>query len=111
MKVHHLVVHNYPSKFGFMHLALRNTRDYVNQDGLLRSGIFNTVESSLKLLDTPYIDVLQIHRFDLRAEVKEMICERKVGYIDASSMKMWRFFADEPRRGVEWMDAVFEHVE
>jgi aryl-alcohol dehydrogenase-like predicted oxidoreductase len=71
MKVHHLVVHDDPSKFGFMHPALRNTRDYVNQDGLLRAGTFNAVEASLKRLDTPYIDVLQIHRFDPRAEVKE----------------------------------------
>ncbi|KAJ7303713.1 NADP-dependent oxidoreductase domain-containing protein [Mycena albidolilacea] len=70
-KVHHLVVHDDPSKFGFMHPALCNTRDYDNQDGLLRAGIFNAVEASLKRLDTPYIDVLQIHRFDPRAEVKE----------------------------------------
>jgi aryl-alcohol dehydrogenase-like predicted oxidoreductase len=36
----------------------------VNQCGLSRTAIFNAVEASLKRLDTPYIDLLQIHRSD-----------------------------------------------
>ncbi|KAJ7469425.1 NADP-dependent oxidoreductase domain-containing protein [Mycena latifolia] len=97
-KVHHLVVEDDPTKFGFQHPALRNTRDYVNQDGLSRAGIFNAVAASLKRLDTPYIDLLQIHRFDPRVPVAEtmralhdLVVSGKVRYIGASSMRTWRF--------------------
>lgn len=37
---------------------------YVNQRGLSRKHIFDSVQDSLKRLDTDYIDVLQCHRFD-----------------------------------------------
>ncbi|KAJ7436053.1 NADP-dependent oxidoreductase domain-containing protein [Mycena galericulata] len=96
-KVHHLVVDDI-TVFGFQHPELRNTRDYVNQDGLSRAGIFNAVEASLKRLDTPYIDLLQIHRFDPRVPVAEtmralhdLVLSGKVRYIGASSMRTWRF--------------------
>ncbi|KAJ7728295.1 NADP-dependent oxidoreductase domain-containing protein [Mycena maculata] len=96
-KVHHLVVDDV-TIFGFQHPELRDTRDYVNQDGLSRAGIFNAVDASLKRLDTPYIDLLQIHRFDPRVPVAEtmralhdlVVCG-KVRYIGASSMRTWRF--------------------
>ncbi|KAK7006292.1 Aldo-ket-red domain-containing protein [Favolaschia claudopus] len=98
VKVHHLVVEHDPSKFGFMHPEMRNLRDYVNQDGLSRAGIFNAVEASLKRLDTHYIDLLQIHRFDPRTPVAEtmralhdLVVSGKVRYIGASSMRTWRF--------------------
>lgn len=32
--------------------------------GLSRAAIFSAVDASLKRLDTEYIDLLQIHRFD-----------------------------------------------
>jgi hypothetical protein len=41
-------------------------RDYVNQSGLSRQAIFNAVDASLARLDTPYIDLLQIHRADVK---------------------------------------------
>ncbi|KAJ7728294.1 NADP-dependent oxidoreductase domain-containing protein [Mycena maculata] len=76
----------------------RDTRDYVNQDGLSRAGIFNAVEASLKRLDTSYIDLVQIHRFDPRVPVTEtmralhdLVQSGKVRYIGASSMRTWRF--------------------
>ncbi|KAF7290682.1 Aldo-ket-red domain-containing protein [Mycena indigotica] len=97
-KVHHLVVEHDPMLYGFQHPELRETRDYVNQDGLSRAAIFNAVEASLERLDTPYIDLLQIHRFDPRVPVEEtmralhdLVQSGKVRYIGASSMKTWRF--------------------
>jgi len=68
-------------------------RDYTNQGGLSRAAIFNAVEASLKRLDTPYIDLLQIHRFDPETPVAEtmealhdLVKSGKVRYIGASSM-------------------------
>ncbi|KAJ6556843.1 Aldo/keto reductase [Mycena vulgaris] len=96
-KVHHLVLDDI-TKFGFQHPELRSTRDYVNQDGLSRAGIFNAVEASLQRLGTPYIDLLQTHRFDPRVPVAEtmralhdLVVSGKVRYIGASSMRAWRF--------------------
>ncbi|KAJ6616044.1 NADP-dependent oxidoreductase domain-containing protein [Mycena sp. CBHHK59/15] len=96
-KVHHLVVDDI-EVFGFLHPELRDQRDYVNQDGLSRAGIFNAVDACLERLGTPYIDLLQIHRFDLRTPIEEtmralhdLVVSGKVRYIGASSMRTWRF--------------------
>ena len=69
------------------------SKDYVNQHGLSRASIFNQVEASLKRLDTPYIDLLQIHRFDYDTPIEEtmkalhdLVEQGKVRYIGASSM-------------------------
>ncbi|RYP18896.1 hypothetical protein DL765_003684 [Monosporascus sp. GIB2] len=40
------------------------SKDYTNQYGLSRTAIFNAVEQSLERLQTSYIDVLHIHRYD-----------------------------------------------
>ena len=50
---------------------MNHSKDYQNQGGLGRAAIFNQVEASLKRLDTPYIDLLQIHRFDPATPVEE----------------------------------------
>ena len=84
-----------PNDFG---PADPNTRDYVNHSGLSRAAIFNAVEASLKRLDTPYIDLLQIHRADLgevEAEetmkaLNDLVQSGKVRYIGASSMWAWQ---------------------
>ncbi|KZV98766.1 Aldo/keto reductase [Exidia glandulosa HHB12029] len=75
-----------------------DTRDYVNQSGLSRAAIFNAVDASLKRLDTDYIDLLQIHRFDPKTPVEEtmkalhdLVQSGKVRYIGASSMRTWQF--------------------
>ncbi|KAL9027702.1 MAG: hypothetical protein Q9196_003817 [Gyalolechia fulgens] len=82
-------------------LALKDidqTVDYVNQRGLSRQGIFAAVEASLRRLATPYIDLLQIHRFDKTVPVEEtmealhdLVKSGKVRYIGASSMWTYQF--------------------
>lgn len=82
-------------------LALKDvdkTVDYVNQRGLSRQGIFAAVNASLKRLDTDYIDLLQIHRFDKTVPVGEtmkalhdLVESGKVRYIGASSMWAYQF--------------------
>ncbi|KAK3349498.1 NADP-dependent oxidoreductase domain-containing protein [Lasiosphaeria hispida] len=69
------------------------SKDYVNNFGLSRGAIFNQVEASLKRLDTPYIDLLQIHRYDPETPFEEtmkalhdLVQSGKVRYIGASSM-------------------------
>jgi len=44
---------------------------YVNQHGLSRKHIFDSVKASLKRLDLEYIDVLQCHRFDYDTPIEE----------------------------------------
>jgi aryl-alcohol dehydrogenase-like predicted oxidoreductase len=78
--------------------GLDKTREYVNQSGLSRAAIFNAVEASLARLETPYIDLLQIHRYDSNVPAEEtmkalhdLIESGKVRYIGASSMRCWQF--------------------
>jgi aryl-alcohol dehydrogenase-like predicted oxidoreductase len=44
----------------------------VNQAGLSRQAIFNQVEGSLARLQTDYVDLLQIHRADLKNVTAEV---------------------------------------
>ncbi|RYP64155.1 hypothetical protein DL771_008891 [Monosporascus sp. 5C6A] len=73
--------------------AVSQSKDYVNHYGLSRTAIFNMVNASLKRLDTDYIDLLQIHRFDYDTPIEEtmkalhdLVQQGKVRYIGASSM-------------------------
>ncbi|ELQ39769.1 C2HC5 finger protein [Pyricularia oryzae Y34] len=74
------------------------SKDYQNQWGLSRTAIFNQVEDSLRRLDTDYIDLLQIHRFDPKTPIEEtmkalhdLVQMGKVRYIGASSMWATQF--------------------
>lgn len=74
------------------------SKDYQNQTGLSRTAIFNQVEASLRRLDTPYLDLLQIHRFDETVPIEEtmkalhdLVQSGKVRYIGASSMWAYQF--------------------
>ncbi|KAF5024379.1 hypothetical protein F66182_3566 [Fusarium sp. NRRL 66182] len=74
------------------------SKDYQNQYGLSRAAIFNQVEASLKRLDTDYIDLLQIHRYDEDTPLEEtmkalhdLVQSGKVRYIGASSMWATQF--------------------
>ncbi|KZO96530.1 Aldo/keto reductase [Calocera viscosa TUFC12733] len=76
---------------------LANERDYVNQSGLSRTAIFNAVNASLQRLETDYIDLLQIHRYDYNTPPEETMCalndlvrSGKVRYLGASSMWTWQ---------------------
>ncbi|KAK7962120.1 uncharacterized protein PG986_002945 [Apiospora aurea] len=73
--------------------AFEQSKDYVNQYHLSRAAIFNQVNASLRRLDTDYIDLLQIHRFDYNTPLEEtmkalhdLVESGKVRYIGASSM-------------------------
>ncbi|KAL5524170.1 hypothetical protein ACEPAG_8343 [Sanghuangporus baumii] len=92
------LVHEDVSVRTYARPELKNTRDYVNQSGLSRAAIFNAVEASLERLQTPYIDLLQIHRFDPDTPMEEimkalhdLVQSGKVRYIGASSMRAWQF--------------------
>lgn len=74
------------------------SKDYQNQYGLSRAAIFNQVEASLRRLNTSYIDLLQIHRFDSTTPIEEtmkalhdLVQSGKVRYIGASSMYATQF--------------------
>ncbi|EKG22521.1 Aldo/keto reductase [Macrophomina phaseolina MS6] len=77
---------------------VKDTRDYVNHGGLSRAAIFNAVSASLERLQTEYIDLLQIHRFDENVPIEEtmealydLVKSGKVRYIGASSMWAHQF--------------------
>jgi aryl-alcohol dehydrogenase-like predicted oxidoreductase len=66
--------------------------------GLSRKAVMEQVDASLKRLDTDYIDLYQIHRFDPETPVEEtmealhdVVKAGKVRYLGASSMWAWQF--------------------
>lgn len=69
-----------------------------NLGGLGRKKIFHAVDASLARLQTDYIDLYQIHRFDPHTPVEEtmealhdLVKAGKVRYLGASSMWAWQF--------------------
>lgn len=77
--------------FGHMH-------DGPGGQGLSRKAILEQVDASLTRLDTDYIDLYQIHRFDPHTPVEEtmealhdLVKAGKVRYLGASSMWAWQF--------------------
>ncbi|GFJ86777.1 oxidoreductase [Phytohabitans rumicis] len=66
--------------------------------GLSRKAILEQVDASLRRLDTDYIDVYYIHRFDpetaaeeTMAALDDLVRAGKVRYLGASSMWAWQF--------------------
>ena len=69
-----------------------------NGHGLSRKAIFQELDASLKRLQTDYIDLYQIHRWDLETPIEEtmealhdVVRAGKVRYLGASSMHAWQF--------------------
>jgi aryl-alcohol dehydrogenase-like predicted oxidoreductase len=69
-----------------------------NGAGLSRKAIFAEVDASLRRLQTDYIDLYQIHRWDNGTPIEEtlealhdVVKSGKVRYIGASSMYAWQF--------------------
>ncbi|OQE20528.1 hypothetical protein PENSTE_c013G08376 [Penicillium steckii] len=78
--------------------TMREDKEYVNQFGLSRQAIFNSVDASLQRLGVEYIDLFQIHRFDTNTPIEEtmealhdLVRSGKVRYIGASSMRTYQF--------------------
>jgi len=66
--------------------------------GLSRRAIIEQLDDSLRRLDTEYVDLYQIHRFDPATPIEEtmealhdMVKADKVRYLGASSMWAWQF--------------------
>jgi aryl-alcohol dehydrogenase-like predicted oxidoreductase len=70
----------------------------ANNRGLSRKHIMDGIDRSLKRLQTDYVDLYQIHRFDYETPVEEtlealndVVRAGKARYIGASSMYAWQF--------------------
>jgi 1-deoxyxylulose-5-phosphate synthase len=74
--------------------------DGPNDRGLSRKHILSSIDDSLRRLQTDYVDLYQIHRFDRETPVEEtmaalndVVRAGKARYIGASSMFAWQFAA------------------
>jgi len=72
--------------------------DDPNQRGLSRKHIFHAIDDSLRRLQTDFVDLYQIHRFDPATPVEETLAALhdvvragKALYVGASSMWVWQF--------------------
>jgi len=72
--------------------------DDVNDRGLSRKHIMDSIDKSLRRLKTDYVDLYQIHRWDYDTPIAEtmealhdVVKAGKARYIGASSMFAWQF--------------------
>lgn len=70
----------------------------VNDRGLSRKHIMDSIDASLRRLGTDYVDLYQIHRWDSETPIEEtmealhdVVKAGKARYIGASSMYAWQF--------------------
>jgi 1-deoxyxylulose-5-phosphate synthase len=77
--------------FGQMH-------DGPNGSGLSRKAIMSEIDKSLRRLETDYVDLYQIHRWDYQTPIEEtmealhdVVKAGKARYIGASAMYAWQF--------------------
>ena len=78
--------------------AFFSWRNAPNTGFLSRKALFQAIDDSLARLGLDYVDLYQIHRFDVGTPVEEtmealhdIVKSGKVRYIGASSMEAWRF--------------------
>ncbi|KAK0464698.1 aryl-alcohol dehydrogenase [Desarmillaria tabescens] len=78
--------------------ALADEKGYVNQYGLSRKHIFDSVQKSLERLQLDYIDVLYCHEFDPDTPIQEtmhalhdIVVAGYVRYIGLSTCRAWQF--------------------
>jgi aryl-alcohol dehydrogenase-like predicted oxidoreductase len=69
-----------------------------NGEGLSRKAIMSEIDKSLKRLETDYVDLYQIHRWDYDTPIEEtmealhdVVKAGKARYIGASAMYAWQF--------------------
>jgi len=69
-----------------------------NSGGLSRKHIMDAIDASLRRLETDYVDLYQIHRYDPQTPIAEtlealsdVVRAGKARYIGASSMHAWQF--------------------
>jgi 1-deoxyxylulose-5-phosphate synthase len=72
--------------------------DGPNERGLSRKHILDSIDASLRRLQTDYVDLYQIHRWDYETPIEEtmetlndVVRAGKARYIGASSMFAWQF--------------------
>jgi aryl-alcohol dehydrogenase-like predicted oxidoreductase len=72
--------------------------DDPNGAGLSRKAILSEIDNSLKRLETDYVDLYQIHRWDYQTPIEEtmealndVVRAGKARYIGASAMWAWQF--------------------
>jgi len=73
-------------------------REGPNGGGLSRKAILSEIDNSLKRLETDYVDLYQIHRWDHETPIEEtmealndVVRAGKARYIGASAMWAWQF--------------------
>jgi aryl-alcohol dehydrogenase-like predicted oxidoreductase len=71
--------------------------DLPNDEGLSRKHVMEGAEASLKRLDTDYIDLYQVHRFDAATPIYEtlsalddLVHQGKVRYVGCSNFAAWQ---------------------
>ena len=72
--------------------------DGPNDRGLSRKHIFDSIDASLRRLQTDYVDLYQIHRWDYETPIEEtvealhdLVKAGKVRYLGISSVYAWQF--------------------
>lgn len=86
------------SNTNIVNIQNKDKAGYVNQYGLSRKHIFDSVKASLERLQLDYIDVLQCHRFDPDTPIEEtmqalhdVVKAGYVRYLGMSSCWTWQF--------------------